>query len=101
MENFRHALAHRIPLYVPPYIVNNEEAAKEYELEQARREALRKREFDEYERLTNELEGIGKFIPWMTHSFNEKSRQVVFHVQIIADWNTVVEISEKFLAEIQ
>jgi hypothetical protein len=100
MENFRHALAHRIPLYVPPYIVNDEEAAKERELEQSRREALGKHEFDEYERLTNELEGIGKFVPWMTHSFSEKSRQVVFHPQIIADWNTVVEISERFLTEL-
>lgn len=101
MENFRHALAHRIPLYIPPYIVTNEEAAKEHELEQARREALTRHEFEEYERLTNELEAIGKFVPWMTHSFNEKSRQVVFHAQIIADWNTVIGISEKFLAEIQ
>ena len=101
MENFRHALAHRIPLYVPPYIVNNEEAIKEQELERSRHEALKRHEFDEYERLTNELEGIGKFVPWMKHSFSEKSRQVVFHPQIIADWNTVVEISEKFLAELQ
>jgi hypothetical protein len=101
MEGFRHALAHRIPLYVPPYIVNDEEVAKEQELEQSRREALRRHEFDKYERLTNELDAIGKFVPWMTHSFSEKSRQVVFHPQIIADWNTVVEISEKFLAELQ
>lgn len=101
MENFRHALAHRIPLYVPPYIVNNEEAVKEQELERSRREALKRHDFDEYERLTDELEGIGKFVPWMTHSFSEKSRQVVFHAQIIADWNTVVEISERFLTELQ
>ncbi len=101
MENFRHALAHRIPLYVPPYVVNKEEAVKEQELERSRREALKRHEFDEYERLTNELEGVGKFVPWMTHSFGEKSRQVVFHAQIIADWNTVVQISEKFLTELQ
>ena len=100
VENFRHALAHRIPLYVPPYVVNENEAAKEKELEQARREAINRHDFDEYERLADELEGVGKFVPWMTHSFAEKSRQVVFHAQIIADWNTVVEISEKFLAEL-
>jgi hypothetical protein len=101
MENFRHALAHRIPLYVPPYVLNKSEAAKEQEIERSRREALRRHDFDEYERLTIELEDIGKFVPWMTHSFSERSRQVVFHAQMIADWNTIVEISEKFLVELK
>ena len=33
LENFRHALAHRIPLYIPPYIIDpkNEQAYRELE----------------------------------------------------------------------
>lgn len=100
LENFRHALAHRVPLYVPPYVVNEEEADKERELENRRTEVLIRKDFDEYERLSEELEANGKFVPWMTHSFSEGSKQVVFHAQIIADWNTVVELSQKFLDEV-
>lgn len=100
VENFRHALAHRIPLYVPPYVSNEEEVKRERELEVLRTDALRKHQFDEYERLTNEVETLGKFVPWMTHSFGENSPQAVFHAQIIADWNTVVQISENFITEL-
>lgn len=100
VENFRHALAHRIPLYVPPYVSNEEEVKRERELEVLRTEALKKHQFDEYERLTDEVETLGKFIPWMTHSFGENSPQAVFHAQIIADWNTVMQISENFIKEL-
>jgi len=101
MENFRHALAHRIPLYVPPYVVNKEEAAQELELEKLRNDALKRHDFEGYETISEKLYSIGKFIPCMTHSFSEQSRQIEFHAQIIADWNTVVEISKKFLKELQ
>jgi len=100
LKNFRDALAHRIPLYIPPYIVNEEEAAMEHEIEVSRMDALKKYNFTEYERLSKELESIGRFVPWMTHSFSEQSRTVVFPAQIIADWNTIVEISDLFLEEI-
>lgn len=33
----------------------------------------------------------------MTHSFGEKAPGVIIHPQILADWNTIVEISNKFL----
>ena len=101
IENFRHSLAHRIPLYVPPYVSNEEEIKKEKELEQLRCEALKKHQFEEYERFFAEIDLIGTFIPWMTHSFGETSPQAVFHAQIIADWNTVAELSENFIKELK
>lgn len=97
LEDFRHSLAHRIPLYVPPFVVNNEEAAKERELQQLRQSALLSQNFDEFERLTNEVDKIGYFVPFMTHSFSEDSPYAIFHAQIIVDWKTVVEIADKFL----
>lgn len=100
IENFRHSLAHRIPLYVPPYVSNEEEVKSERRLETLKTEALSKHDFVEYERLKDEIETLGKFVPWMTHSFGEKSPQAVFHAQIIADWNTVVQIAQKFLKEL-
>lgn len=100
LEVFRHALAHRIPLYVPPYVVNEEEAFKVQELEELKLEAIRNENFGDYKNLTEQLEGIGNFIPWMLHSFGEESPRVVFHPQILEDLNTIVGISEKFLEEL-
>ena len=100
IEEFRHALAHRIPLYVPPYVSNEGEVRKENDLETLRQTALKMHNFEEYERITSEIEALGRFEPFMTHSFSEKSPYVVFHAQIIADWKTVVQISENFLNEL-
>ncbi len=100
VKDFRHSLAHRIPLYVPPYVLNEEEVKSERELEALQTEALKKHKSDEYDRLTDKIGTLGKFEPVMTHSFGEKSPQVVFHAQIIADWNTVVQIAQNFLKEL-
>ncbi len=100
IEEFRHSLAHRIPLYVPPYTLSKEEIKRDQEIGKLKIIALRKHKFDEYERLDAEQEALGKFTPWMTHSFSEKSPQAVFHAQIIADWNTVIEIAKHFLEEL-
>lgn len=99
LEGFRHSLAHRIPLYVPPYVLTEEEMKVESELEAKKMPLLRTHQFDEYEKISEEIDALGKFVPCMTHSFGEKSPQAVFHAQVIADWNTVEEISNKFMSE--
>lgn len=99
LEEFRHSLAHRIPLYVVPYVLNEEEIKKTKELEGKKTQALKAHKFDEYERLSAEADALGRFVPWMTHSFGENSPQAVFSVQILADWNTVEEIATKFMDE--
>ena len=101
IENFRHALAHRIPLYVPPYIFMGEAVTQQAkDLKNRAMEALNNQQLYEHTHLMNEIEMLGKFVPWMTHSFSENSPHVVFHAQIIADWNTVVQISENFIKEL-
>ncbi|MBU3656300.1 MAG: hypothetical protein FGM23_08115 [Alphaproteobacteria bacterium] len=101
IENFRHALAHRIPLYVPPYIFMGEAITQQAkDLENRAMEALNNQQLYEHTHLMNEIEMLGKFVPLMTHSFSEDSKHVVFHAQIIADWNTVVQISENFIKEL-
>ncbi|MCK5519063.1 MAG: hypothetical protein KAI61_06585 [Alphaproteobacteria bacterium] len=45
LENFRHALAHRIPLYVPPFSLTPEESRQFGELERQKYEALQMRDF--------------------------------------------------------
>jgi hypothetical protein len=37
----------------------------------------------------------------MMHSFSEGAAPVGFHIQVRADWNTVVEMADKFLEELR
>lgn len=101
LENFRHALAHRIPLYIPPFSVTRSNSARYEELDRLRNEALFQRgDVDTFEQLTAEQDGLRFFQPHMTHSFTEGAEIMVVHGQILADLNTVLDIGEKFLAEL-
>jgi hypothetical protein len=100
LKNFRHALAHRIPLYVPPYIVTNTENIREKEIYNEKVDAILRRDWKRVADLEAEEEELGRFIPMMTHSFSEESKSVVFHPQVLADWATIELISEKFIEEL-
>jgi hypothetical protein len=100
LDNYRHALAHRIPLYVAPYTLRRSKLDEYNELERRKEEARKQRDFDLSLRLDAEQEALGTFTPWMMHSFSEKASPVLFHYQLLADWNTVVEMADKFLGEI-
>jgi hypothetical protein len=100
MEDFRHALAHRIPLYVPPYTAVLSNFDKHNILERDKDAAIQRRDFNEYERLDDEQIRLGRFTPAMTHSQSAGSSFMYFHPQVLADWNTVAEIADKFLAQL-
>ena len=38
--------------------------------------------------------------PVMIHSVTGNPKRMVFHSQVLADWNTIVEMSEKNLEEL-
>lgn len=92
IKNFRDALAHRIPLYIPPYIVDPTNFDEYHRLEVRAHETLLAGDVGEHERLMAEQRKLCFFRPWMTHSFEEKSPQVVFHPQLLADFNTIIEL---------
>lgn len=93
LEDYRHALAHRIPLYIPPYVVrvSNEQAYRD--LVGRQDEALNRDAFEDYECLSTDLKKLVEFSPWISHSFEERSTPVAFHPQMLADFQTLVEIS--------
>ena len=101
LEGFRHALAHRIPLYVIPYTLHPDKLQTHNNLEEGKREAFRKRDFQTYDLLDAQQEDLGQFTPYMTHSLAEGAPLVPFHFQILADWNTVVEMADEFLQELR
>lgn len=99
LKDYRHALAHRISPYIPPVALNLEEFKQFEKLETQKVGARRQKNFKTLDEIIEEQKGLGKFVPLMKHSYGENSSSVVFHAQILADWNTIVEIAEKFLDE--
>ena len=68
LENYRHALAHRIPLYIAPFIITPINGAAFKSLEAAKATALPQRNFALYDELDGQQTSLGKFVPAMTHS---------------------------------
>jgi hypothetical protein len=100
LENYRHALAHRIPPYVPPFIVNESRTEEYHELQRRMGEAMRRRDMDEYDRLEHQELKLVFFRPWMGHSPGEQRGTVAFHEQILRDFATVEDLGWKVLAEL-
>jgi hypothetical protein len=99
-ENYRHALAHRIPLYIPQYNVHPDNEVAHQSLGEQATAALNRLDTTEYNRLSAEQEALGTFSPQMTHSFSEALGVVFFHPQLLADFATVHELGQKMLIEL-
>ncbi len=91
LDNYRHALAHRVPLYVPPAVVMPSNTVA-LELNRKWQEARDRFDPDEMERLDDELRKLRLFRPWMKHSYEEKSEEIEFHVRTLFDLKKVEDI---------
>jgi hypothetical protein len=100
LESFRHALAHRIPLYIAPFIVTPENEMLFRDHETQKTDAMRRGDLARYDVLDAAQTKLGKFRPLMTHSlYDRDSKPIYFHSQVLCDWNTVVEILKRFLQQ--
>jgi len=97
VAEFRDSLAHRIPLYVLPFIVS-EPNVPEYN--RLQREAFAAADYKTYLELKAQQDKLGAYRPWMTHSPTEGAPVAVFHNQMLQDFLTVDECANKLLAEI-
>ncbi len=100
LENMRHALAHRIPLYIPPYYVPDDKLNEYYAMDERIHEARKRRDYDELEKLKNQQGALTRFEPITTHSFSENSPAVFLHSQMIMDYNVVGELASRVLKEL-
>lgn len=98
LEGFRHALAHRVPPYFPPYQVPKQRLA-EYQAIEAE-QAKSPIDSVEHEKLETEKLKLAQFRPEILHSFSEKSPIVVIHAQMLADFNTIEELAYKVDTEL-
>lgn len=81
IENYRDALGYRIPLYVSPMSLSPEEAKLYDELEKQKWDALVSKDIEESERIDKEQYKLGRFYPWMQHSFSEAKAPKVHVMQ--------------------
>jgi hypothetical protein len=100
LVDYRDALAHRIPIYIPPGGVRPKDHDRAIELEARKTAALNARNSNEYERLDAEQTTLLVFQPLMCHSFTEMPAPYAFHPQLIADFLTVEALGEKMLVEL-
>lgn len=91
-EDYRHALAHRIPLYIPPSTVDEADVEEFQRLESV---AIAKGPGSEHwTEMLGALRKLGTFEPLIMHSYGEGARPIKFHGQMINDFATVTEIGE-------
>ena len=97
---FRDSLAHRIPLFIPPHVVPEANAAKYKEFEKAKWEEPARSDPQEYEKIKVEQLKLCQFMPGMTHSIFENAPEVEFHSQLLNDYVTIDEYGRTLLEEL-
>lgn len=96
-KNYRDALLHRIPLYVPPSVMVPAEEKRYWELERRISDANQCGNFGATKVLVEEQKTIGSICAAFKHSFSDSdaAESICFHPQVIADTRTVMEILGK------
>jgi hypothetical protein len=89
LENYRHALAHQIPLYIPPYGVRRDREQRYRELEAAILENTVRGNLAELDALKREQDQQKVFQPYIMHSYLGGARPMPFHWQMLCDFRTI------------
>ncbi len=100
VAEFRDSLAHRIPLYILPFVLSKDRSDEYHRLEKEAYEAGMKGDYKAYDELTSKQKALGVYRPWLMHSPTEKSPGVVFHEQLLQDFVTIDECANKILEEL-
>ena len=95
LTNYRDALSHRIPLYVPPKTLTPEQASQVKQIENKIADCYKSCDLDMIEKLRKEQDSIGDICFLVSHAFSE-GKSIILHAQLIADFNTIEEIVEKY-----
>lgn len=88
---FRDALAHQIPLYVPPTQLTNAEKLRSEELNEEFLRRLRIYDFEGVEQVQEEQNSLGVACPQFLHSLRAEGTMVL-HPQVICDQMTALDL---------
>ena len=102
LKDFRHPLAHRIPFYIPPSILSEPSDQEEWnKLIKKENESLLNGNLQQVDDIQKKQDQLGYFAPIILTIDNDfRQGFIYFHPQILADCNTVFEISSLVLDEI-
>ena len=99
VKPYRDALAHRIPLYVPPMGLTEPEHSRFSELQDAIFTALRDGDLSKVEVLQKEQGGLGSVLPVYAHSLSAAEgagkKDCWLHPQVLVDAKTAVAVLNK------
>lgn len=100
LKNYRDALAHRIPLYIPPASLTPAEQGRYDALEAQRLRLMQQHQWKQLGEMVEEQDAIGTPCFTFLHSFSEGGalRPILIHPQMLSDASTVVEFGNLFLA---
>jgi hypothetical protein len=100
LKGYRDALAHRIPIYVPPAAWSEEDKVRYSQLEDEKIACIQAREWERLEVVWAEQDVVGKACPLFMHEYSDEmnARPVFLHPQLICDGGAVVEFGKLFLA---
>ena len=99
LKNYRDALAHRIPLYVPPAEFTGNDTERYSKLELEKIECIKSMKWKRLDEVWLEQEAIGTPCFSFIHSYSEDdlSRPVLIHPQLLSDSGAVAEFGTLFL----
>lgn len=100
LKNYRDALAHRIPLYIPPAAFINQEGERFTQLEQQMAACIEKGEWARLDELQQEQNALGRAFPAFIHSFTGDSppRPLYLHPQMLCDAKSALEFCDLYYA---
>ncbi len=101
LKDYRDALAHRIPLYIPPAEFSPQDGERFKALEEEKIECLRRRAFERINEINNEQNSMGRPSFMFLHSYSDddnSSRPLIIHPQMLSDALTLLDFSEVFIA---
>lgn len=100
LKSHRDALAHRIPLYIPPAEFTPEEGELYGQLESEKLDLIKAMNWDRLDVLYEEQAAIGRPSFVFLHSYEEKPPQpVFFHPQLLCDGATIVEFGTLYMEQ--
>jgi hypothetical protein len=91
-KNYRDAFAHRVPPYVPPSALNDDEAREFSEIDRKLQQLFPQHKYDEIEKLQERQRSLGRSNPLFVHSFSENAVPLYLHPQVLADFNTIEQL---------
>lgn len=99
LKNYRDALAHRIPLYIPPATLNQAEQDRYNVLEAQRFRLVQAHQWQQLDEIIAEQDSLGTPCFAFLHSVSEgeASKPILIHPQMLADASTVVVFGNLFL----